>query len=63
MRNSVVALSQLGLLDLPQRPEVPDLLIEQPASVAGFEVIAEVRTSGPAKESELNLMDDHRIDD
>ena len=35
MRSSVVALSQLGLLDLPQRPKVPELLIEQPASVAG----------------------------
>jgi hypothetical protein len=63
MRSSVVALSQLGLLDLPQRPQVPDLLIEQPASVAATEVIAEVRTSGNAAESELNLMDGARIDD
>jgi hypothetical protein len=63
MRSSVVALSQLGLLDLPQRPKVPDFLIEQPASGAGHEVIAEVRTSGHAAESELNLMDGDRIDD
>lgn len=63
MRSSVVALSQLGLLDLPQRPKVPELLIEQPASVRTNEVIAEVRTSGNAAESELNLMDDDRIDD
>ena len=63
MRSSVVALSPLGLLDLPRRPKVPELLIEQPASVAGHEVIAEVRTSGNAAESELNLMDDDRIDD
>jgi hypothetical protein len=63
MRSSNVALSQLGLLDLPHRPKVPGLLIEQPASVAANEVIAEVRTSGNAAESESNLMDDDRIDD
>ena len=63
MWSSVVALSQLGLLDLPHRPKVPELLIEQPASWRTNEVIAEVRTSGNAAESELNLMDDDRIDD
>lgn len=63
MRSSNVALSKLGLPDLPHRPKVPGLLIEQPASVAANEVIAEVRTSGNAAESESSLMDDDRIDD
>ena len=63
MRSFNVALSQLGLLEKAHRPFVPDSLIEQPASVAANEVIAEVRTSGSAAESESHLMDDDRIDD
>jgi hypothetical protein len=63
MRSFNVALSQLGLLEKTHRPQVPDTLIEQPASVAAHEVIEEVRTSGSAAESESHLMDDDRIDD
>ena len=63
MRSFNVALSQLGLLGKSHRPQVPDSLIEQPASVAANEVIAEVRTSRSAAASESHLMDDDRIDD